>query len=937
MNIKFTLTALILCVSMAFSYAQTSTIKGMVIEQTSQEGVVGAYALLNQDGKTKFSVSTNQNGFFKFEKVPFGKYELKITFLGFEDFTKAINADKATIPAGRIQLLEDKVQLNIVEIKEKAPIAVVKGDTTEYNADRFKTNPDASAEDLIQKMPGVTVQDGKVQAEGEDVKQVLVDGKPFFGNDPTAALRNLPAEVISKIEVFDQKSDQAQFSGFDDGQTTKTINIITRPGKNNGQFGKVYAGYGYEDKYRVGGSTNFFNGSQRISIIGQSNNINIQNFATEDLLGVVGSGGRGRRGRRGGGGGGRGGGFRGGRGSSANDFLISAQNGISQTHAIGINYSDQWSEKVEVSASYFWNNAANEAIQNTFQEYFQSDAPSQVYNENSLGNSTNTNHRMNMRLEYKMDERNSIIFRPSLTFQTNDGQETILGATNDFNNTLLNSTDNVFQSNLDGLSFSNNLLYRHRFEKRGRTFSVRLSGGYNDNTGDSELYSENAFLRQTLVRDTIDQVADFLTNNWNVSTNVSYSEPLNEKSSLMLTYRISQQAEDSDKETLDFVETSNAYTNLNTQLSNIFKNTSTSHSTGLGYNYRIGREVFLMARLNAQWSTLDNNQQLPQTDTWQKTYFNVLPMFMLRIRNGRTKNIRFFYRTNTQLPSITQLQNVVDNSNPLQLSAGNPDLNQQLQHTVSFRYNSTNTETASIFYTLIGGGVTQDYIGNSTYLSQIDDPIFADLGIQPGTQLSQPVNLSGYWNARAFVTYGFPVIPIKSNLNINLSANYSKEPGLINREKNFAKNANFGLGVTLSSNISKQVDFTIASQTSYNDVENTIQTSLDNNYLSQTTSAKLTLISNNGWVFRTNLSHQFFDGYAEDFDDSFFLLNATIGKKLFKNQLGEISLTAFDILEQNQSISRNVTETYIEDLQNNVLQRYLMLTFTYNFRNFTKK
>ena len=175
---------------------------------------------------------------------------------------------------GKLILKEGAVELDQVEVKEKIPLATQNGDTTDYNSSAYKVLPDANAEDLIRKMPGVVIENGKVQAQGEDVKEVLVDGKPFFGNDPNAALKNLPAEIISKIQIFDQKSDQANFTGFDDGETSKVINIITKVDMRNGQFGKAYAGYGLENKYQVGGSTNFFDGDRRISLIGQTNNIN---------------------------------------------------------------------------------------------------------------------------------------------------------------------------------------------------------------------------------------------------------------------------------------------------------------------------------------------------------------------------------------------------------------------------------------------------------------------------------------------------------------------------------------------------------------------------------------------------------------------------------------------------------------------------------------
>lgn len=235
-------------------------------------------------------------------------------------------------------------------MESTVPIAQQKGDTTEFNANAVKVLRDATSEDLVSKLPGVTTENGAIKAQGENVTQVLVDGKPFFGNDPTAALRNLPAEVIDKVQIFDQQSDQAQFTGFQDGNTTKTINIVTKKGMNNGQFGKVYSGYGYQDKYQLGGNINVFDGDRRISFIGMSNNINVQNFSVDDILGVMGvPGGNFRNammmmgGRMmGGGGGGRGGG---GGGGGSMDFLVRPQGGIATTHALGINYSDKWGKK----------------------------------------------------------------------------------------------------------------------------------------------------------------------------------------------------------------------------------------------------------------------------------------------------------------------------------------------------------------------------------------------------------------------------------------------------------------------------------------------------------------------------------------------------------------------------------------------------------------
>lgn len=283
-------------------WAQTYRISGQIIDQ-NQQAIAGAHLTLQYPwGETVKTTLSGTQGKFVFEQVEQGGYAILIRYLGYEDVQQEVTIKSTDVQLTPIVLLAGALDLSEVEVTEKIPLAQQLGDTTQYNADAFKTLKDANAEELIEKMPGVVVDNGKVEAQGEEVKEVLVDGRPFFGNDPTAALRNLPAEVISKIQVFDQKSDQAQFSGFDDGETTKTINIITRPNMRSGQFGKVSAAYGHEERYQLEGNASLFDGNRRISIIGQSNNINQQNFATEDLLGVVGSGSR--RGR---------GGFRGGR------------------------------------------------------------------------------------------------------------------------------------------------------------------------------------------------------------------------------------------------------------------------------------------------------------------------------------------------------------------------------------------------------------------------------------------------------------------------------------------------------------------------------------------------------------------------------------------------------------------------------------------------
>jgi hypothetical protein len=298
----------LLLLSATISYGQS--LSGTVVD-TKGETLIGVTVRLASlpDSSSQRGVVTDVDGQFMFDNLAVGVYRLQVSYVGFATKLQTVRVDTGAVKPLRIVLGESARQLREVVVKGKIVSAEQEGDTLQLNADAYKVNRDAQAEDLLKKMPGVDMSGGDVKVQGETVREVLVDGKPFFGDDPTIALKNLPAEVIAKIEIFDRQSDQSQFTGVNDGNTTKTINIVTRPDKRNGQFGRVYGGVGTNGTYSAGASVNIFNGDQRISIIGQSNDINQQNFSSQDLLGVQssgGGGGRGGGGRRGGGGGGGG-------------------------------------------------------------------------------------------------------------------------------------------------------------------------------------------------------------------------------------------------------------------------------------------------------------------------------------------------------------------------------------------------------------------------------------------------------------------------------------------------------------------------------------------------------------------------------------------------------------------------------------------------------
>ncbi|MEN7551611.1 TonB-dependent receptor [Rapidithrix thailandica] len=921
------LTLLLLGISLQLS-AQSSkpALNGRLVDATSQEPLVGASVLLKVENDSLFAaVTTDQEGVFVFSKVPDTPFTLQVSYIGYETYQKVFQSVSKP-QLGNIPMKEDTKILDEVKVEGKVPVGEVKGDTVVYNANAFKTRPDADAENLIGKMPGIVIDGGTVKANGEDVKQVLVDGKPFFGNDPNIALKNLPAEVIDKIEVFDKKSEQAQFTGFDDGETSKTINIVTRVDKRNGQFGKIYAGGGLDEKYMAGGNLNFFNGKQRISVIGMTNNVNQQNFSTQDLLGVVGSGGSRRFG------GGRGGGRRGGgMGASTNDFLVGSQNGITTTDAFGINFQDEWGKKIEINANYFYNRSANTSKEVLSREYLFSGDSSQYYQEESFGNSNNFNHRFNLRMDYKISDQTSVLLRPSLNFQSNNAEGEFTGLNRLQDGQLLSQALNRSSSEMSGYNISNLLLLRHKFAKRGRTFSVRLNTTWDNKDGESQLWSLNQNLK-TDVADTVNQLTDSRSNSFSYNTNVSYTEPIGKTGSLQVEYSFGNNNSSSDKRAYQFEAISEGYTLLDSTLSNVFENDYFTQRAGLGYRIRTGKLMF-MANVSYQHASLENEKTLPDAFGMDRSYTNLLPRMMLRVRFDKQSHLRLMYRTRTSQPSISQLQDVVNNANPLQLSLGNPALDQSYAHTLSLSFRKINPEKSTSLIAMVHTTLTNDYIGNKTTFVQ-QDTVINGQSLLAGGQYSQPVNLNGSWNVRSFFAYGFYLKPIKSNLNMNTSVSFSNSPNILNEELNETFTTNLSQGLVLSSNINEKVDFTLSTTANYNIVRNSLQESLNNNYYMQKTGLKFYW---NFWktlFFDNNLNHQFYSGLSEDMNQSYFLWNMSAGFKFTKNNRAEVKLTVFDLLDQNQNIQRNVTNAYIEDSRTEILQQYYMLTFTYNLRNF---
>jgi hypothetical protein len=926
-----------------FSYAQSPTVSGVITDKELNTAVQSATVMLQRatDTTNVRTAVSDSVGRFRFLEVTADSFNLVISAIGYGRIVKPFRIDTADLDI-RVDVSRSAGVLAGVTVTASITPVSQKGDTIQYNASQYKVNPDATVEDLTRKMPGITIENGQVKANGENVQKVTLDGRELFGDDATAALRNLPAEIVDKIQVFDRLSDQAQFTGVDDGSSTKGINIITKANMRNGQFGRVFAGYGTDSRYQAGGNTTFLKENRKISIVGNFNNINQQNFATQDLLGVTSSAQRGG-GSRGGGqrsssgqrGGSGGGGYQGGGnfGSSAN-FLVGQQNGINRTNAAGINYSDNWGKKAIVTGSYFFNNTNNTTSELLNRQYF-SEAINNLSQSNQ-GNSKNYNHRVNMRVELRLDSANQLIISPNISLQDNSSARDISTSFLRPNGTAASRTHNLNTSSRNGANINNNILYRHSFPKRGRTFSVNLSTGYNNRDGEVYTSQFDTTFTATGFRDTTARrFTDQSSNGLQLSTNFTYTEPLGKKGQLQVNYNPSYSKSKADQEAFQYDKTSDKYSVFSPSLSSRFDNTTSAQRGGVAYRFNTKDNQFSVGA-DYQQSTLKSNQEFPRVLMVNKSFTNVLPNAMVRFKTSTNSNLRIMYRANTNQPSVSQLQDVYDITNAPFITAGNPQLEQQYMHIVSGRYTYTNTKKGLLFVGNLFLQSANNYITNATFVPLNDSALTSDIVLRSGQQLTKPVNLDGYTSIRSFFTFAVPVKFIKSNLNMNAGVSFSKLPGIINNQTNVSDNTTYTLGSVIASNVSQYVDFTVSYSANFNNVNNGLKEALNQKYFSHVASVQLNLLSKTGWFFQNDLNNQLYSGLTEGFNQSYYLWNMAVGKKFLKNKQGELKLSVFDLLKQNRSIVRTVTENYIEDEQNQVLQQYFMLTFSYNLRNFGK-
>ncbi len=925
-NARILLPTVFLLITSITSTSQV-TLSGRVVGPDG-DGVPGATVRLSSAADTTIVLGAvaNSKGVFEVRQVPSGPWRVRVSMLGFAPYTMTTFVRSSDVQLGDLKLSPDTVGLRSVEVQADAIAAEMKGDTAQFNAQAFKTNQFASSEELVKKMPGITIEDGTVKAQGETVQRVLVDGRRFFGDDARSTLQNVPADMVQNVQVYDARTNISMFSGFDDGNTEKTINLITKKDKRKGAFGNVYGGYGTDQRFSGGATFNSFDGDQRITLLGLTNNINQQNFSVQDVLGSMGiTGGQARmmsnmanrmgpsamfsRG-----------------GSSASNLFVGQQGGITTTHALGTQYSDTWGGNTEVSASYFFNYADNTNNSNLDREYVQ--PAGQSYTEDNLSNTINQNHRFNMRLESTLDSMNRVLFEPRLSYQNRTALTDLIGTTTNTGQPL-SSTRTSTTNEPVALTLGGELDYSHRFNDEGRTFAVELGADWRTSTADGGLTSLNSFTMPD-TSTSLDQISFQDQDGLTLNAELTWTEPFGKAGMVRLQYEPSVTFNDADKQTFAFDSVTGNHSQLLPLLTNTYDNQYTVHSVEAMYRVQFSNTI-ITAGTAYQVAQLSGNVTFPATDVISRSFYNWIPNVQIRQRFSQQSELTFRYRLRTDPPSVSQLQNVVDNSNPLQLSIGNPQLDQSLTHDLSIRFRDVDWMAGRTLFGFVSANFLEDYVATRTVVTATDTIVNGIL-LPAGGTITSPENLDGYVRINSFFTYGFRPGTSIVNLNLNGGVNYTRTPSTVNGAENFSNNTSVRGGLYASSNVSEDLDISIGYDANYNIIINSLTREQDANYFSHTATGRL--IWNIGPIAcSTDVAHTMFTGLGDGFDQTYTVWNAGIGWRMLNNA-GELRLSVFDLLKQNASIGRTVNPVSIDNTQTQVLTRYAMVTFSYQLRAF---
>lgn len=916
-HLTFILTLLFLIPNLCWGQEEC-VVKGMVTDLYSNEPISEVSVSCKIDG-ISYECKTDANGCYKLKLKRGKNTTLRFSHISYSPMSKVVNC------SGRYKTVNanmeiTSIMLKEVEVKRNVPLIKQRGDTTVYYADAYKVNSDATAYDLIsQKLPGVGQQDGKLKAFGDEVKEIYIDGREYFKNDINLALKNLPANVIDEIQIYDQISDYSMLTGFDDGNTKKTINIKTKNGTAKSQFGKGYLGYGTNDRYKLYGMYNLFNNDIRWSVFAQWNNVNEQNFSMLDLLSASGTASSSAPSQSPYSKSQSNGSFHPTASDDISSMLVDVSDyGITTSRAIGTNFSDNWANnKMKFSGHYLFNSSSNNTNYDIFDAYFGETNSDNLQNQKVYND--NTNHRFNAKYEYQITPTDYVMLRPALSYQKKDETSDLVDWTVTESDTslLLNQLTITDQY---AFNTSGEAMYIHKFGDSGHALSADARISYMHTHEDINMDFANAqtddsALQNTMCKNTQETYSYML----------SYIFPLNEYNKFKIdagwreNYGIMRRNTEIMRsgfneysvDSLLSGSTWNNYGGLHTNVSYMLNHNNFNLITGTEF------QIYNLYTSNDRYYFKRNYQ------TW-------LPYVLLRWGISSSQ-LHFQYKTSHEYPGLLQLHDAINNANAIMAIRGNIKLQPAYHHNAMVRLVSPIHQNGSVFVFFANMEQADKYIATMRSLASES---FEDSGERRNTEICSYTNADGYFSWSSLLAYGFPVNPIKSNINLSTLVKCSKIPGYWDNNKIFTRQWNWSGFLTIGSNISENVDFVIDVNGKYTNSTNVSYSDMDISYWSLSYGGQL------NWQFTPSFKIVLECGRTNYFGSgtsqyNAWISNASLAYKFLKNKNGELRLSVHDIFDQDNSFYQTTTELYRREVTTNILGQYAMLTFTYNLN--TKK
>jgi hypothetical protein len=889
--------------------AQSFNIKGRLTDD-SGGGLPSATVLLlnaRDSVMTSYALSNSQ-GFFEIRNVKQGDYLLRLSYVGFSTITlPVVTPEGNTLDMGSITLANQATMLGEVTVEqERIPIRV-RNDTIEYDAQAFKPLPNEMVEDLLKRMPGMVISsDGTVEAQGETVRRVLVDGKEFFGRDPKMATQNIPADAISKVHVFDQRSEQSLFTGIDDGERERTLNLELKDDRKEASFGNTSLGYGPDNHYHGRTNLNRFDKKGQVSILGMGNNVNQQGFSIGDYMNF--SGGTQSIAR------GTGPSF----GSRDSSIPLNfdgrpSSNGLITSWAGGINFNRTLGTGTEITSSYFYNQLAHDMTEDLERENYLPDG-NYNFSQSSLQDNQNYNHRVNLRVDHKFNENSSILFTGSTTYNSTNTFGQTQSQTFAFTGALQNEGDQIVDASGNKLDLNGSILWRQRLGKPGRTLTTRLNMTRGNNNQNAGLEARNKFFQEIITEEFILQDQNRKDFGSRISGNITYTEPLSERVFLEGNYNAGYTLDEVNLRVFD-VEDPTIEPVFNELLSNHYENVYSYQRMGL--NLRINREKYNITVGNAyQITGLDGKSFTLNNDVNRNYYYN-LPSARFNYQFTNFRRFTAEYETDVNEPTALQIQPITDNRNPLNIYAGNPDLLPSYRHRLQFRFNTFDPVRSFGFFANLTADYTNNDITNSV---RVDENL---------VRTTMPVNVDNNTSLRANMNFNIGVEPIKSRFMVGGSVRRTQSVNVLNDLSQTIINN------TLSPNlryIFRPVDAfelmlaaNLNSQLTAYEFSTTEQAFLNQTYQSDVS-----------WTFlkyyrlQANYNYSIYQGRTSEFDRKIPMLDMSFSRSFLKNNSGELKLSVFNLLNSDLGVTQTNNVNYYERAITNSLGQYFLLTFTWS-------